>query len=290
MNGYWLAFVLGIIEGVTEFLPVSSTAHLRIAQALLGINLDDEYWKMFAIVIQLGAILSVVVYFWKRLRDCTTSFQEELSACTRALFNHPLVLTLVAFVVTAVPSYLLSRVIGENLESLFVIASALVLGGAVMWGVDVMCAQPKIFRLEEMRVTHALWIGLVQILSAVFPGTSRSMSTIAGGQVIGLSRAAALEFSFFVSIPTMFAATGYDLLKTLFGSHGRGTASDTVAGTVTMGLHEWVMLGIGFATSFLVAWAVIAWFMNWVRARGFVPFAIYRLLVGAVILLWTFSS
>lgn len=288
MNGYWLAFVLGIIEGVTEFLPVSSTAHLRIAQALLGINLDDEYWKMFAIVIQLGAILSVVVYFWKRLRDFTTSFREELSACKRPLFNHPLVLTLMAFVVTAVPSYLLSKVIGENLESLFVIASALALGGAVMWVVDVMCARPKIFRLEEMRVTHALWIGLVQILSAVFPGTSRSMSTIAGGQVIGLSRAAALEFSFFVSIPTMFAATGYDLLKTVFGSHG-DAAGNAVTGAVTVGLHEWAMLGIGFATSFLVAWAVIAWFMNWVKVRGFVPFAIYRLLVGALILLWAFN-
>lgn len=281
-NDYLLAVLLGIIEGVTEFLPISSTAHLRIAQAWLGLSLDNEYWKMFAVVIQLGAILSVVVYFWRRLREFLDTFPVHPKKMRFAL-RHPLSLTALAFFVTAIPSFLLSKLIGENLESLKIIGASLLIGGVAMWIIDVRYARGKIKRIEDMNWLHAAWIGAIQILSAVFPGTSRSMSTIAGGQTIGLSRSAALEFSFFVSIPTMFAATGYDLLKTLL----KNSAS---APAVAMGTHEWLVLALGFATSFLVAWAVIAWFMSWVRARGFVPFAIYRILFGAAVLTWAIQA
>jgi undecaprenyl-diphosphatase len=131
-----------------------------------------------------------------------------------------------------------------------------------------------------MSLPQAVWIGAVQILSAVFPGTSRSMCTIAAGQVAGLSRPAALEFSFFLSMPTMVVATGYDLLKTIAPHHR--DASDTLA-PLAMNGHNWIVLAIGFVVSFIVALAVVAWFMRWVRARGFAPFAIYRIILGAVL-------
>jgi undecaprenyl-diphosphatase len=134
-------------------------------------------------------------------------------------------------------------------------------------------------------MSQAIWIGLCQILSAVFPGTSRSMSTIAAGQIAGMSRATALEFSFFVSMPTMAAATGYELLKTI-----RHHTGETVLGRMPANSHEWIVLAIGFVISFIVALVVVAWFMNWVRSRGFAPFAIYRIIVGIAVLAWVFGK
>jgi undecaprenyl-diphosphatase len=129
--------------------------------------------------------------------------------------------------------------------------------------------------MEEMTLPQAVWIGAAQILSAVFPGTSRSMSTIASGQVAGLSRPAALEFSFFLSMPTMVVATGFDFLKTVMPRHHEADIAP-----LAMNAHAWIVLAIGFIVSFVVALAVVAWFMNWVRARGFVPFALYRIILG----------
>ena len=132
--------------------------------------------------------------------------------------------------------------------------------------------------MEEISLAQAIWIGACQILSAVFPGTSRSMSTIAAGQIAGMSRASALEFSFFLSIPTMVVATGYDLLKSL---RGKGT---NPIGVSQINFHGWMVLAIGFVISFIVAYAAVAWFMAWVRKRGFAPFAVYRIIVGALVL------
>ena len=283
VNYYFLALFLGILEGLTEFLPISSTAHLRIAQALLGLDLQNEYWKMFSIVIQLGAIVSVIVYFWEKLIFLIKTFPHGKTK-TRTILNNPLSLTMVAFAVTAIPAFLLSKIIGKNLESLSVMGYSLVVGGGIMWFVDWYFNKPRIFHIEEMGLREALWIGAVQILSAIFPGTSRSMSTIVAGQLVGLSRTASLEFSFFVSIPVMITATAYELVTTLFGHDLTTTASKPL----TMLSHDWILLGIGFITSFLVAWAVIAWFMHWVRNRGFVPFACYRIIVGLCVLLWIF--
>jgi undecaprenyl-diphosphatase len=281
MNDFLISFVLGIVEGLTEFLPISSTAHLRIVEALFGFNLQDSFWKMYTIVIQLGAILALPVYFWRRILDFLATFPSGERG-DRNLLTHPLSLTLVAFVVTAIPSYLLKKQIGQNLESLSVMAWALLIGGVVMWIVDVVCRNPRTTNMEQVSFLQAVWIGAVQILSAVFPGTSRSMSTIAAGQTAGLSRTAALEFSFFLSMPTMVVATGYDLLKTIRPHHD--AAAEAGLAPLAMDSHNWIVLAIGFVVSFVVALGVVAWFMRWVRARGFAPFALYRIVAGIVLL------
>src|SRR6266481_825731 len=224
MHDCLLSIFLGIIEGVTEFLPVSSTAHLRICEALMRIDLHDGFWKMYSIVIQLGAILALPVYFRKRIIQFLHTFPGGERG-DRTIFSHPLSLTLIAFVVTAGPAFLLTKVIGKHLESLHIMGTSLLVGGMVMWIVDAMNAPSEAlgpngaggrihtWKMEAMSLGQAVWIGACQILSAVFPGTSRSMSTIAAGQIAGMSRASALEFSFFLSIPTMVVATCYDLLK-----------------------------------------------------------------------------
>jgi len=291
LNDYLLSVVLGIIEGITEFLPVSSTAHLRIAEALFHISLSDGYWKMYTIVIQLGAILCLPVYFRQRIAKFLSTFSRGERG-DRNVWTHPLSLTIVAFVTTAIPAFLLTKVIGKHLESLRIMGAALLIGGIVMWIVDAInapseAAGPAVpksrihtWNMEEMSLGQAIWIGACQILSAVFPGTSRSMATIAAGQLAGMSRASALEFSFFLSIPTMVAATGYDLLKSL-----RHSAANPI-GTSNIDAHGWVLLAIGFIISFLVAYASVAWFIAWVRKHGFVPFAVYRILAGALVLIF----
>ena len=286
MHDYLLSVLLGIVEGLTEFLPVSSTAHLRITEALLHIHLDDPFWKMYTIVIQLGAILCLPIYFRSRIGRFLSTFPGG-ERQDRTALTHPLTLVMLAFVCTAIPSLLLTKVIGKHLESLTVMGVSLLIGGIVMWIVDAHFGSPRSTgrhmteRMEDVSVFQAIWIGICQVASAVFPGTSRSMSTIAAGQVSGMSRTAALEFSFFLSMPTMIAATGYDLLRTFHPKHG-GEA----LGRMPMDGHEWTVLIIGFVISFIVALAVVAWFMNWVRRRGFTPFAIYRIVVGIAVLVW----
>src|SRR5262249_10955129 len=279
MYDYLLSVFLGVVEGLTEFLPVSSTAHLRICEALLQIDLHDGFWKMYTIVIQLGAILALPVYFRERIAKFVLTFPRGERG-NRTILTHPLSLTLIAFIVTAVPAWLLTKQIGKNLENLWVMAFALLIGGIVMWIVDAVFTRPRTMHMEEMTLPQAVWIGAAQILSAVFPGTSRSMSTIAAGQVAGMSRPAALEFSFFLSMPTMFVATGYDFLKTVMPRH-----QEVNIAPLTMNPHEWIVLAIGFVVSFFVALAVVAWFMNWVRTRGFVPFAVYRIVLGVGLLI-----
>lgn len=291
MNDYLLSVVLGIIEGITEFLPVSSTAHLRIAEALMHISLSDGYWKMYSIVIQLGAIACLPVYFRERILKFLSTFPKGERG-DRTIFTHPLSLVIVAFFVTAIPAFLLTKIIGKHLESLEIMGTALLVGGIIMWAVDALNAKwetagqgasgsrIRVWHMEDMSFGQAVWIGACQILSAVFPGTSRSMSTIAAGQLAGMSRASALEFSFFLSMPTMVVATCYDLLKSLIGK------SENPIGVGAMTSHEWIVLAIGFVVSFLVAYVSVAWFMAYVRKRGFAPFAIYRIIVGIAVLVW----
>lgn len=275
LNEYGQAIILGIVEGLTEFLPVSSTAHIRIAQKFMGQDADSEYWKMFAVVIQLGAILSVIIYFRQRLWDFVRSFPRGENG-TGKWWNHPLSLVVISFFVTAFPCFLIDEKIGEFLENYTVMACALIIGGIAMWAIDAaLSGRSTTQSMDKMTLLQAIVVGLFQILAAAFPGTSRSMSTIAGGQIMGLSRTAALEFSFFLSIPVMIAATGYKLLKFVL---------KTESG---MSSHEWSLLAVGFGVSFIVALAVIAWFMRWVRTRGFVPFAIYRIIAGAALLWWS---
>jgi undecaprenyl-diphosphatase len=287
VSPYLISLLLGIIEGLTEFLPVSSTAHLRIAESMLGIGLNDGYWKMYSIVIQLGAILCLPIFFRHKLLTMFRTFPKGEDG-DRTVLTHPLTLTLVGFVVTAVPAFLLHKKIGENLESLTVMGIALIAGGVVMAVVDYAFARrAKVDRVECMGFGRAVWIGAAQILSAVFPGTSRSMSTIAAGQAAQMSRGAALEFSFLLCIPTMAAATGYDFLKTVVLHKAKPGETLT---PVVMNTEHWIVLAIGFIVSFFVAWGVVAWFTAWVRRRGFTVFAIYRIIVGVFVLLALRSS
>ncbi len=294
MHDYLLSLVLGIIEGLTEFLPVSSTAHLRIAESLFHVSLSDGYWKMYTIVIQLGAILCLPIYFRERIAKFLSTFPGGEQGDRNAL-THPLGLTTVAFIVTAIPAFLLTKLIGKHLEDLHIMGMALLIGGIVMWIIDAMHAKWEVagpnapgspihtWKMEAMSLGQAIWIGACQILSAVFPGTSRSMSTIAGGQLAGMSRASALEFSFFLSMPTMVVATLYDLYKSLKGK------GENPIGVSQIDSHGWIVLAIGFIVSFIVAYGAVAWFMAWVRKRGFAPFAVYRIIVGALVLIFASS-
>lgn len=292
LHDYLVSVILGIIEGLTEFLPVSSTAHLRIAEVLLHISLKSGYWKMYTVVIQIGAILCLPVYFRERIRELISSFSRRVEG-DRAIVTHPLTLIMIAFLVTAIPAFLLTRVIGKNLESLYVMGASLLIGGIVMWLVDVRNAKweaagPQAsdrglintWRMDGMSLGQAVWIGACEILSAVFPGTSRSMSTITAGQLAGMSRAAALEFSFFLSIPVMAVAVGYELLKSLLGK------GENPIGVSQIDAHGWGVLAVGLIVSFVVGYAAVAWFMSWVRRHGFVPFAVYRIILGVAVLVW----
>ncbi|MBZ5660667.1 MAG: undecaprenyl-diphosphate phosphatase [Acidobacteriia bacterium] len=291
MNDYLLSLILGVVEGLTEFLPVSSTAHLRIAEALMNISLSSGYWKMYSIVIQLGAIACLPIYFRERIAKFLSTFPQGERG-DRTVLTHPLSLTCIAFVVTAIPAFLLTKIIGKHLESLEIMGMALLAGGIAMWVIDAMNAKAeaagpgsptgriRVWHMEDMSLGQAIWIGACQILSAVFPGTSRSMSTIGAGQLAGMSRASALEFSFFLSIPTMVVATCYDLLKSLVGK------SENPIGVSQIDAHGWIVLAIGFVVSFIVAYGSVAWFMAYVRKRGFAPFAIYRIIVGIAVLAW----
>jgi undecaprenyl-diphosphatase len=280
-NDYLLSLVLGVVEGLTEFLPVSSTAHLRIAEALVGIDLSNGYWKMFSIVIQLGAILCLPIYFRRRIVEFLVTFPKGIRG-NRTALNHPLTLILLAFLGTVIPAFLSTKLIGKNLESLALMAWSLIIGGMVMWVVDaVYGTRNGSDDVGNIRWGQAIWIGCCQTLAAVFPGTSRSMATIAAGELAGLSRVAALEFSFLLSIPTMVAATGYELLRFIRLPEEIGSP-----GVVRADAHGIKLLTIGFAVSFVVAWGAVAWFMHWVRHRGFAPFAIYRIVLGTAVLVW----
>jgi undecaprenyl-diphosphatase len=245
---------------------------------------------MYSIVIQMGAILCLPIYFRKRLTMLIRKSQNKRGM--QAIVSHPLALTCVAFIMTAVPSFLLSKVIGKHLESLTIMGISLIVGGIVMWIVDLVNAKAekagqgssesrvRTWRTEDMSLGQAIWIGSCQTLSAVFPGASRSMTTIAAGQLAGMSRSAALEFSFFLSIPTMMAATGYDLLKSVTGK------GENPIGISQIDPHGWLVLAIGIVTSFIVAYCAVAWFLAWVRSHGFIPFAFYRLTLGIAVLVW----
>ncbi len=307
MNDYMISVILGIVEGLTEFIPVSSTAHLRISEALLHLHypqlsLESGYWKMYSIVIQLGAILTLPIYFRHRIAKfidyehgntplLLLPFKVFWHLVLSVFRSRPVQFTMAAFVVTAIPAFLLVKVIGKHLESPYVISSALLIGGIVMWFIDARNSKAEAagetakkgiihtWHMKDMSLGQALWIGACQILSAVFPGTSRSMSTIAAGQLAGMSRASALEFSFFLSIPTMATATLYTLYKSL-----RGSNMENPIGVSSIDAHGWIVLAIGFVVSFIVAYGTVAWFMAWVRRRGFGPFAIYRIIVGIAVL------
>ena len=264
--------IIAIVEGITEFLPVSSTGHMIIAQNLLGVESTD-FVKAFTFIIQFGAILSVVVLYWKRffkLND--TPAPEGASTLKKILHKYDFYWKLfVAFIPAAVLGLLFNDVIDEMLESVTVVATTLILGGIFMLFCD------KIFNKGDERTEltekKAFWIGMFQCISMI-PGVSRSMATIVGGMTQKLTRKAAAEFSFFLAVPTMLAATLFKLLKIVTDENGLQILKENLS-----------TLLIGNAVAFIVAMLAIKFFINFVSKYGFKAFGWYRIIVGGIILI-----
>lgn len=262
---------IAIVEGLTEFLPVSSTGHMIITQNLLGVE-STEFVKAFTFIIQFGAILSVVVLYWKRFfRLNHTPAPEGASAMKRFLHKYDFYWKLfVAFIPAAVLGLLFNDIIDEMLESVTVVAVTLILGGIFMLFCD------RIFNKgsenTELTEKRAFWIGMFQCISMI-PGVSRSMATIVGGMSQKLTRKAAAEFSFFLAVPTMFAATVFKILKIILEPDGMAILKDNL-GTLL----------IGNIVAFIVAMFAIKFFISFVTKYGFKAFGWYRIIVGAIIL------
>jgi undecaprenyl-diphosphatase len=301
LNVYLLSVILGIVEGLTEFLPVSSTAHLRITEALMHLPMSESactlsgsgdclhavsYWKMYTIVIQAGAIFALLLLYLGRIVEFMHTFPRG-DRGDRNYITHPLSLTILAFGCTSVIALALKKWSDRNLGSVTAMALALLIGGIIMWIIDSWTSryEANTIHVEEIGLMQAIWIGICQSTAAIFPGVSRSMSTIAAGQMVGMDRPTALEFSFLLSIPTMLAATAYDLVKEVHPSRAAQTAGPAMAHVVMNG-QLWIVLAIGFIVSFIVAWGVVEWFLAWVRKHGFTAFAVYRILLGIALLIW----
>ena len=256
------AAVLGLVEGITEFLPVSSTGHLIVVGDWLGFQ--GERAKTFEIFIQLGAILAIVWIYRKRLAELLRSASRD-SDSRRLLGN-----LAIAFVPAALVGFLFHRAIKQYLFTPVVVAGALLAGGLIILLIEWLQPAQKVSETAEVSPRQALGIGLAQVLSLV-PGVSRSGATIMGGYALGLSRVAATEFSFLLSVPVMVAATGYDLLK----SREALTAGDVP------------LFGVGFIVAFLSAVVVVKVFLRYVAGHSFTAFAWYRIVFG-VFLLWRY--
>ena len=254
--------ILGIVEGVTEFLPVSSTGHLILAGTLLGWH--GEASKTFDIVIQLGAILAIVVLYWRRFAQVITGLaarQKGSIAFTRNV--------LLGFLPSMLIGALVYSAIKAMMESPRVVAIALIVGGIAILAVERLAKKHHIHSVEGMSARTALGIGLIQCLSMI-PGVSRSGATIMGALTLGVDRKTAAEFSFFVAVPTMLAASAYDMYK----SHGH------------LGAESFDAIAIGFVVSFIVAMVVVKAFVALISRYGFGPFAWYRIIAGGVALIW----
>ncbi len=254
--------LLGIVEGLTEFLPVSSTGHLILANALLGF--DPEYWKVFNVVIQLGAMLAVVVVYWRKLSSVLTGLLRRDPAAWRFARN-----IVVAFLPAAVIGLALHKYIEALLGSALTVAVALIVGGIAILVIERTIRAARFDSIEDMPWKTALTIGFVQCLSMV-PGVSRSGATILGALSLGVERRTAAEFSFFLALPTMLGASTLELLK---NRHDLGP----------VGLGP---IAIGFVVAFVVALIVIRWFVAIVSRHGFAPFAWYRIVAGSAALVW----
>lgn len=264
--------IIAIVEGLTEFLPVSSTGHMIIAQNVLGIESTD-FVKAFTVIIQFGAILSVVCLYWKRFfRLNATPAPEGASPVQRLLHRYDFYWKLlVGFIPAAVLGLLLSDVIDSMLENVTVVAVMLVAGGIFMLWVDRLFNSPKAD--DNVSARRALFIGLFQCI-AMIPGVSRSMATIVGGMANRLTRKAAAEFSFFLAMPTMFAATAYKMLKLFMEPDGLNLVADNLTTLV-----------VGNAVAFVVALLAIKFFISFVTRYGFRLFGYYRIVVGGAILI-----
>jgi undecaprenyl-diphosphatase len=257
------AAVMGIVEGLTEFLPISSTGHLILAGALLGF--DDEKAKVFDIAIQTGAIFAVILVYWQKLRDTLVALPTEKQAQQFALN------VLVAFVPAVLLGLLFGKAIKAHLFTPVVVASTFIIGGfVILWAERRQATNPataRIHAVEAMTMMDALKVGLVQCLAMV-PGTSRSGATIIGGMLLGLSRKAATDFSFYLAIPTLIGAGAYSLYKD----------------RALLSAADLPLFGVGLLFAFVSAWLCIRWLLRYIATHSFVPFAWYRIVFGVVVL------
>ena len=262
------AAIMGLVEGITEFLPISSTGHLILAGALLGF--DDEKAKVFDIAIQTGAIFAVILVYWQKIRDTVVALPSEKQAQRFALN------VTIAFFPAVILGLLFGKAIKAHLFTPEVVASAFIIGGfIILWAEHRQTKNPAASRIQdvdEMTPLDALKVGLVQCF-AMIPGTSRSGATIIGGMLMGLSRKAATDFSFYLAIPTLIGAGAYSLYKE------RGLLS----------MADAPMFGVGLLMSFVSAWLCIRWLLRFISTHSFVGFAYYRIVFGLVVLLtaWT---
>jgi undecaprenyl-diphosphatase len=259
------AAIMGIVEGLTEFLPISSTGHLILAGHLLG--LQGERDKVFEIAIQTGAILAVIIVYWQKIRSTLVALPSDREA-QRFSLN-----VLVAFIPAVVLGLTLGKLIKEHLFTPGVVATTFILGGfIILWAEGRKHPAVRIQEVEEMRWTDALKLGLVQCLALV-PGTSRSGATIIGGMLLGLSRKAATDFSFYLAIPTLIGAGVYSLYKE----------------RASLGADDIPMFLVGLLFSFVSAWLCVRWLLRYISTHDFKPFAWYRIAFGIVVLLtsWT---
>ena len=261
------AAVMGIVEGLTEFLPVSSTGHLILAGSLLGMT--DDKSKVFDIAIQTGAILAVIIVYWQRLSTAVL----ELGSSARA--RRFVANVAIGFLPAAVIGFFVYKSIKAYLFNGPVVASAFIVGGLIILWVEKRAhpAPPRIVDVDQMTPLDALKVGFVQCLGMI-PGTSRSGATIIGGMLLGLSRKAATDFSFFLAIPTLVAAGGYSLFK----ERRLLSAADVP------------LFAVGFAVSFIAAWFCVRWLLRYISSHTFVPFAWYRIAFGIVVLATAWSG
>lgn len=254
------AIILAIIEGVTEFLPISSTGHLIVASAVMGFE-EDDFTKIFSVAVQLGAILSVLVLYWRRFLQS---------------FNFYLIL-FVGFVPSAIVGFFLGGWIEQLFERVDVVGYALLLGGVALIFVDRFFSDSQLPEENKVGYKAALIVGCFQCLAIVLPGLSRSAATIIGGLTQKLSRKTAAEFSFFLAVPTMFGATAYKLGKFLY--QGGSFTTDQIN-----------ILIIGNIVAFVVAWIAIRSFINFLNQNGFKIFGYYRMVIGLIILMLYYSG
>ncbi len=259
------AAIMGVVEGLTEFLPISSTGHLILAGSLLGFH--DEKAKVFDIAIQTGAIFAVILVYWERIRSTIVELPTQRRAQKFALN------VLVGFLPAVVLALIFGKFIKAHLFTPVVVATTFILGGfVILWAEKRTAVATRVNTVDEMTVMDALKVGLVQCL-AMIPGTSRSGSTIIGGMLLGLSRKAATDFSFFLAIPTLIGAGVYSLYK----ERALLSAADIP------------LFAVGLIFSFFSAWLCVRWLLRYISSNSFVPFAYYRIVFGVIVLItaWT---
>ncbi|MEI6549843.1 MAG: undecaprenyl-diphosphate phosphatase [Betaproteobacteria bacterium] len=259
------AAAMGVVEGLTEFLPISSTGHLILAGALLGF--DDDKAKVFDIAIQTGAIFAVILVYWEKIRSTAKAFRYQVEA-QRFVLN-----VFIGFLPAVVLGLLFGKLIKEHLFTPWVVATTFIVGGfIILWAEKRPPSSVRIRAVEDMRGRDALWVGLVQCL-AMIPGTSRSGATIIGGMLLGLSRKAATDFSFFLAIPTLIGAGVYSLYKE----------------RALLSVEDIPMFATGLVVSFISAWICVRWLLKYIASHSFEIFAWYRIAFGMVVLAtaWT---